>query len=150
MGSVALSKKAVSGGDLVMKRLAMCSILVETMIAPPPALQIGGKVAVLEGPACISACELFTKDLTAAHRATIVGEYPTAGAGGAITFFTMPENIWVQMPVVRILNLDGTVRTEGKGVDPTWRVPVTRQTLREADLGGDPVLDAAVTALTSN
>ena len=52
------------------------------MIPPSPDLQFSGPVDVLVGPACASACEFFSYDMTVNNRATVVGQYPTEGAGG--------------------------------------------------------------------
>jgi C-terminal processing protease CtpA/Prc len=100
-----------------------------------------GDVAVLVGPACASACEFFSYDMTVANRAAIVGQYPTAGLGGGIEQFYMPEGQVVQLPVARSIDSDGNIIIEGKGVAPTVKVPVDEETLFAP---GDPVLDSAV------
>lgn len=109
----------------------------------PPAeeLRYDGKVAVIIGPNCLSACEFFTYDMTLQDRAAIVGHYPTGGLGGSIERVLMPENEFFTFTSGRAVDANGEIHIEGKGVAPTVEVPVTEETL----LGqGDPLLEAAV------
>jgi C-terminal processing protease CtpA/Prc len=108
---------------------------------PDSSLRYDGKVAVLVGPACASACEFFSYDMTLDDRAAIVGQYPTAGLGGSVNDVKMPEDLFFRMTVGRAVNEDGEIHIEGQGVAPTVQVPVTLETLTS---DGDPVLDAAV------
>ncbi len=108
---------------------------------PDPALRYNGKVAVLVGPACASACEFFAYDMTLDDRAAIVGQYPTAGLGGSVNDVKMPESLFFRMTIGRAVNEEGEIHIEGKGVAPTVQVPVTLETLTSAT---DPVIDAAV------
>lgn len=116
----------------------------EYMYPPEEALQYHGAVAVLIGPACASACEFFAYDLTLQDRAIMVGQYPTAGAGGSVDQFAMPEGEYFQFTIGRHVDAEGNINIEGVGVVPDVRVPVTEDTLFAE---GDPVLDAAVEAL---
>ena len=118
-----------------------------SMIPPPANLQYNGPIAVLVGPACASACEFFSYDMTVNNRAKIVGQYPTDGAGGSVEDFIMPENIQVQLTIGRAVDANGNVHIEGKGVVPTVKVPVTADTLQKQANGEDVVLEAAETAL---
>ena len=105
-----------------------------------------GDVAVLIGPNCASACELFSNAMTQESRAIMVGSYPTNGAAGGVGSgqFIMPYDISMQFPTVKLQTLDGKLLIEGEGVKPFIVVPVTA----EGALGeSDPVLDAAVTRL---
>ncbi len=111
---------------------------------PDPQFQYQGKVAVLVGPNCSSACEFFSHDMTLQNRAQIVGQYPTGGLGGSIEAVLLPENVYFQFPLGRNLDKDGNIIIEGVGVPPTVKVPVDETTLFAQ---GDPVLDAAVKAL---
>ncbi len=88
------------------------------MIPPSPERQFSGPVVLLVGPACASACEFFSYDMTVNDRATIVGQYPTEGAGGSVEQFLMPESLSVQMTIGRAVDADGDIHLEGKGVDP--------------------------------
>jgi C-terminal processing protease CtpA/Prc len=116
---------------------------VDEMIPPPADLQYSGQVAVLVGPACASACEFFSYNMTLEDRAEIVGQYPSEGAGGSVEQFIMPEGISVQFTIGRAVDANGDVHIEGTGVAPTVRVPVTYETILERANGGDPVLSAA-------
>lgn len=115
----------------------------QIMIPPPADLQYKGRVAVLVGPACASACEFFSYDMTITGRASIVGEYPTEGAGGSIEAFTMPENLYCQLTIGRAVDPSGNVHIEGKGIIPTVKVPVTLDTLQKEADGQDVVLATA-------
>ena len=117
------------------------------MIPPRPALQYSGPVAVLVGPACASACEFFSYDMTINNRAIIVGQYPTEGAGGSVEQFLMPEDLHVQITTGRAVDANGDIHLEGKGVVPTVKVPVTVDTLKKQANGEDVILEAAEKAL---
>jgi C-terminal processing protease CtpA/Prc len=118
------------------------------MIPPRPALQYSGPVAVLVGPACASACEFFSYDMTIDQRAIVVGQYPSDGAGGSVEQFVMPEGIYTQMTVGRAVDANGDIHLEGKGVVPTVKVPVTVETLQKQANGEDIILEAAEKALS--
>lgn len=105
-----------------------------------------GKLAVLVGPNCVSACEGFAHALSINDRATIVGHKPTAGAYGEVGRgqYTLPGDISLQFPTGRTETPEGNILIEGMGVIPDIQVPITR----ESALGkSDPVLQAAVDAL---
>jgi C-terminal processing protease CtpA/Prc len=119
-----------------------------SMIPPRSGLQFSGPVAVLVGPACASACEFFSYDMTLNDRALIVGQYPTDGAGGSVEPFVMPENISAQMTFGRAVDAQGKIHLEGKGVTPTVKVPVTAETLQQQSEGVDVVLAAAEKAIS--
>ena len=109
-----------------------------------------GKVAVLVGPECASACEFFSYDMTLENRATVVGMYPSEGAGGSVEQFIMPEGIAVTFTIGRAVDANGNVHLEGKGVVPTVRVPVNFDTLQQLANDDDPVLDAAEQTLVAH
>jgi len=119
-----------------------------SMIPPRAELQYSGPVAVLVGPACASACEFFSYDMTINDRAMIVGQYPSEGAGGSVEPFVMPENISAQMTFGRAVDAQGNIHLEGKGVVPTVKVPVTADTLQQQANGVDVVLAAAEKAIS--
>jgi C-terminal processing protease CtpA/Prc len=118
------------------------------MIPPRPALQYNGPVAVMVGPACASACEFFSYNMTINNRAIVVGQYPSDGAGGSVEQFLMPEGIYTQMTIGRAVDANGDIHLEGKGVVPTVKVPVTVETLQKQANGEDVILDAAEKALS--
>lgn len=110
----------------------------------PEAKRYTGKIAILVGPACASACEFFSYVMTHNERAAIVGQYPTAGLGGSINDFLMPEGAQVRYTLGRAVDPDGNIHIEGQGVAPTVDVPVNEET---AFSEGDPILEAAVAYL---
>ena len=114
------------------------------MIPPCEDLRYTGRVAVMVGPACASACEFFSYDLTLKDRATIVGQYPSEGAGGSVEAFYMPEGIYCQLTIGRALDANGNIHSKGRGVVPGIKVPVTADTLQRQAAGEDVVLQAAV------
>ncbi|MBN1312378.1 MAG: peptidase S41 [Anaerolineae bacterium] len=117
-------------------------------IPPREDLRYYGDVVVLVGPACASACEFFAYNMTLQERAQIAGQYPTAGAGGSVEDFLMPEYITVRMTIGRAVDADGNIHIEGTGVVPTIRIPVTEDNIiAEYRDGADAVLDAAIDAL---
>ncbi len=107
---------------------------------PPIEMRYHGRIAVLVGPDCYSACEFFAYDMTQQDRAVIVGQYPSGGLGGSVEDFFMPEGILFRFTVGRAVDANGEIHIEGKGIVPTVRVPVTAETLFSA---GDPILEAA-------
>jgi len=119
---------------------------IERFYLPSPEKRYEGPIAVLVGPNCNSACEFFSYDMTLEDRATIVGQYPTAGLGGSITYFILPPGIYFQFTAGRAMNVDGEIHIEGQGIPPTLRVPVNEETVFSI---GDPVLEAAVEFLTN-
>jgi C-terminal processing protease CtpA/Prc len=110
-------------------------------IPPPEDMRYHGRIAVLVGPYCSSACEFFSYYMTLQDRATIVGQYPTGGLAGGQTRFLLPDDIQLQFSVGRSLDLDGNILIEGVGVIPTVRVPVNVETVFTR---ADVVLDAAI------
>jgi C-terminal processing protease CtpA/Prc len=107
---------------------------------PTTDLRYQGKIAVIVGPNCRSACEFFAYDLSLQERAAIVGHYPTAGLGGSVADFKMPEGQFVRFTIGRAVDMNGEIHIEGKGVAPTIQVPVTEETLFSAE---DALLMAA-------
>jgi C-terminal processing protease CtpA/Prc len=114
------------------------------MYPPAENLRYHGPLAVLVGPECASACEFFSYDLTLQGRATVIGQYPTAGLGGGVDQFAMPEGVFFQYTKGRAVDAQGNIHIEGSGVVPTVRVPVTEETLFSKS---DPVMDAAIQTL---
>lgn len=120
----------------------------ESMIPPREELQYNGQVVVMVGPNCASACEFFSYDMTINDRAIVVGQYPSEGAGGSVEGFYMPEDLYTQMTIGRVMDADGNIHLEGKGVAPDLRVPVTAETLLQQYNGEDVVLAFAERAIS--
>ena len=116
----------------------------ERFILPQPELRYANPVVLLVGPNCRSACEFFSYDMTINSRATVIGQYPTAGLGGAIRQFFMPGGIFVQYTAGRAVDGDGRIHIEGQGIVPDIVVPVTSESLLSDD---DVVLRAAIVYL---
>jgi C-terminal processing protease CtpA/Prc len=114
-------------------------------IEPGP-LYYEGPIAVLVSPNCISACEGFAYALHQGGRATIIGNYPTAGAFGEVGRgqYKLPGDITMQFPTGRHETPDGKLVIEGVGVVPDITVPVTEASALGQE---DTLLDAAVKAL---
>jgi hypothetical protein len=102
-------------------------------------------VVVLVGPDCASACERFAYNLTINGRAEVIGFYPTAGLGGSVNDFQMPEGVTVRFTAGRSTDVNGKIHIEGIGVAPTIRVPVNQDTLFAPE---DVVLSRAVAYLS--
>lgn len=117
---------------------------IDRFYLPAEDLRYGGEVTVLVGPNCNSACEFFSFDMTVQDRAAIVGQYPTAGLGGSIEDFMMPESERFRFTIGRAVDMNGEIHIEGKGVPPTVEVPIDEETLFS---DGDPILEAAIAYL---
>jgi C-terminal processing protease CtpA/Prc len=116
-----------------------------TEIEPGPLL-FEGPVAVLVGPYCVSACEGFAYAMTQEERATVVGNFPSAGAFGEVGRgqYELPGELSLQFPTGRPETPEGELLIEGVGVPPDITVPVTK----ESALGEvDAVLEEAVKAV---
>lgn len=116
----------------------------DRFILPDPSLRYDGEIVVMVGPACASACEFFSYNMTIDNRATIVGQYPTAGLGGSVKELRLPAGEQIRYTVGRAVDADGNIHIEGIGVVPDIVVPVTEETLFS---DGDPVLEAALNVL---
>jgi C-terminal processing protease CtpA/Prc len=111
-------------------------------ILPPEDLRYHGKVVLLISPDCVSACEFFSYDMTIEDRATLIGFYPTAGAGGSVEIFRMPEDQDISFTIGRAVDAEGNIHIEGRGVPPDIDVPVTREALvGDRDVLLDTALD---------
>lgn len=116
----------------------------QKFILPPEELRYDGKVVVIVGPNCASACEFFSYYLTLQDRAVIVGHYPTAGLGGSIDQVAMPAGETFTFTQGRAMDAEGVIHIEGKGVVPTVRVPVTTASVLGTE---DVLLETAVSQL---
>lgn len=116
----------------------------KTMIQPAP-VQWTGPVALLVGPDCASACEVFSGAVAHDTNHLIVGFYPTAGIEASVEAWTLPDGLYFQAPTGRLV--DPTTQQpflEGVGVQPNVKVPVTVANLLST---GDPQLTAAEKAI---
>lgn len=117
----------------------------ERYLYPPrEELRYHGPVVVIVGPDCASACEFFSYAMTLNERATIIGQYPTAGLGGSVEDFVMPEENRIRFTIGRAVDPEGEIHIEGRGVIPDIFVPITEATLLAESLEGrDTTLEEA-------
>lgn len=101
-------------------------------------------VAVLVGPACASACEIFAAAVAHDPNHLIVGRYPSAGVEAGVHPWNLPGGLYFQAPIVQLRYPDGKIFLEGVGVVPNVKVPVTVESLLSTD---DPEIPAAEKAL---
>jgi C-terminal processing protease CtpA/Prc len=101
-------------------------------------------VAVLIGPACASACEIFAAALAHDPQHLLVGRYPTAGVEAGVEPWTLPDNLTFQAPTLREQSPDGYVFVEGVGVVPNLKVPVTVASLVYTQVDELAVADQAL------
>ena len=101
-----------------------------------------GKITVLVGLNCASACEIEAYGFSKVPGAIVVGQYPTAGIEAEVSRgqIKMPEGINMQFPTGREVLPDGSLFLEGQGVQPTLKVPVNENNVLSS---GDVVLQAA-------
>lgn len=121
----------------------------DAVIAAPPGVGFyAGQVIVLIDNRCASACEFMSYYLQESGRATIAGQYASAGAGGNTNQVILPGGITFNYTAgTDLLNATQKPAFQGVGVLPDVRVPVTEATERAKLQGGDPVLDAAIAYL---
>jgi C-terminal processing protease CtpA/Prc len=116
--------------------------------APSPDLAYTGPLTLLVDENCGSSCEFFSQTLQNVGRASVLGQFATAGAGGNIDQVTLPDGFIFQYTVGRSYYA-GTdeLNIEGTGVTPDIWLPVTIDTelgkLQDPDL----VLELAIAAI---
>ena len=115
---------------------------------PRPDLPYEGPLYILVDNACQSSCEYFADHLKRLGRATIIGQYPSIGAGGAVTSVVLPGGLGFNYTWGRtVIAGTETPNLEAKGVEPDVRVPVTLETELAKLRGEDPILEAALEEL---
>ena len=99
------------------------------------------KMVTLVGLTCYSACELESYGFSKVPGMEVIGSFPTAGVEAEVARgeFLLPEEITIRVPTGRYTLADGSILLEGKGVQPTIRIPIDRDTV----FSEDAVLDAA-------
>jgi C-terminal processing protease CtpA/Prc len=114
------------------------------MVLPAP-VQWTNPVAVLVGPDCASACEIFSGAVAHDPNHLIVGYYPSAGIEASVEAWTLPENVYFQAPTGRLVDpVTQQPYLESVGVPPNVKVPVSAANLLSKD---DPQLIAAEQAI---
>lgn len=94
-----------------------------------------GRIAVLVGLGCASACEQEAYSFSQLPNAVVVGQYPSSGifAGVVPEQYRLPDGLTLQVSITRFTNPDGSLFLEGVGVVPTVKVPVDAQTVLATD-----------------
>jgi len=116
-------------------------------IVEPSPVQWDKPVAVLIGPDCASACEIFSAEMAHDSKHLMVGRYPTGGIEASVEAWTLPGGIYFQAPTARFQTPDGKIFLEGVGVVPNVKVPVTAETLLATDDQELPAAEKALAAL---
>lgn len=111
-------------------------------VAPQASPSFEGPVALLVGPATVSAAENFSMILVGAERVTVVGR-PSAATNGNITGVVLPGSFRFSFTGMEVLFPDRSL-FHGVGIVPDVEVAATPADLRD---GIDPVLEAARDAL---
>lgn len=116
-------------------------------IEPDATLFYPGRLVVLVGPACASACEDVAWVLRQLPQTIVLGQYPSAGMMGEVGRgqYQLPADIQFQIPTGMDRDMQGEILIEGVGVVPDFRVPVD---MASALSERDAVLDGALEALT--
>ncbi len=101
------------------------------------------KIVLLVDLGCASACELEAYGFSQVPGTVVMGAYPSSGTEAEVSRgqFILPDGISLQAPTGRFLNADGTLFLEGKGVQPTIRIPITSDLVLTK---GDAILAKAV------
>ena len=101
-----------------------------------------GKMVLLVGPACASACELEAYGFSQVPGMIVVGQFPSSGTEAEVARgqFILPEGFSLQIPTGRFVLPDGGLFLEGQGVPLTVRIPINETTVLSAE---DVVLNAA-------
>ncbi len=92
-------------------------------------------MALLVGPNCASACEDEAYTFSQVPGMIVVGMDPTSGTMADVGDgqISMPDGISMQFPTERFILPDGSLFLQGRGVQPTLRVPVTEATAEATD-----------------
>jgi C-terminal processing protease CtpA/Prc len=106
------------------------------------------KMVLMVDQGCASACELEAYAFSQVPGMIVVGQRPSAGVEAEVARgqVSLPEGMSWQEPTGRFILPDGSLFLEGKGVQPTVKVPITAASLTS---GKDTVLDAAVNQITN-
>ena len=105
------------------------------------------KMAVLVDQTCYSACELEAYAFSKVPGMMVIGMNPTGGTEAEVSRgqFTLPGGLNMQIPFGRFVLPDGSLFLEGKGVQPTLKVPINAKNVLSTD---DVVLATAENQVT--
>ncbi|HUV15022.1 MAG TPA: S41 family peptidase [Pelolinea sp.] len=101
------------------------------------------KMVLLVDQYCFSACEIEAYGFSQVPGMVVMGQFPTAGveAETARGKFLLPEGMEFNIPTGRFTLPDGSIFLEGKGVQPTVRIPVDEASVLSDE---DVVLQEAI------
>lgn len=104
------------------------------------------KIALLVDKECASACEIEAYGFSRVPGMIVIGQFPTAGVEAEVSRgqYKLPADMTLQVPTGRFILPDGSLFLEGKGVEPTQRVPIDQETALSDD---DVVLQAVEKAV---
>lgn len=93
------------------------------------------KMVLLVGPNCASACEDEAYSFSQVPGMAVVGMYPTSGTMADVGDgqITLPDGLSMQIPTERLIMKDGSLFLQGKGVQPTYHVPITLETVTSTE-----------------
>ena len=116
-------------------------------IEPDDSLYYPGRLVVLVGPACASACEDVAWVLRQLPQTSVLGQYPSSGMYGEVGRgqYLLPAGISMQIPTGMDRDMQGEIVIEGTGVVPDLKVPVDMVSVLSET---DAVLAGALDALT--
>jgi C-terminal processing protease CtpA/Prc len=105
------------------------------------------KIVLLVDQFCYSACEIEAYGFSQVPGVVVMGQHPTAGveAETARGKFLLPDGMEFNIPTGRFTQPDGSIFLEGKGVQPTVKVPVDEASVLS---GSDTVLQKAMAYIT--
>jgi C-terminal processing protease CtpA/Prc len=100
------------------------------------------KMVLLVGQACFSACEIEAYGFSQVPGMVVMGQYPTGGVEAEVARgeFHLPGDQTIVIPTGRFTLPDGSIFLEGKGVQPTIRVPINSENVLSRE---DVVLQTA-------
>ncbi len=104
-------------------------------VTPNEAIYHFDKIVLLVNQSCYSACEIEAYAFSKLPGAEVVGEFPTAGVFAEVARgqYRLPEDLSLQVPTGRTVLPDGSILLEGKGVEPTVRIPLTADNVLSED-----------------
>ncbi len=115
-------------------------------IEPDENLLYEGRVAILVGPACASACENVAWVFSQLPQVTVLGQYPSNGIMGEVGRgqYTLPGDLSFQIPTGMDQDMQNNIIVEGTGVVPDQFIPITEANVLE---NRDLVLQEAINFL---
>ncbi len=116
-------------------------------IEPDKNLFYEGRVAILVGPACASACENVAWVFSQLPQVTVLGHYPSNGIMGEVGRgqYKLPGDLSFQIPTGMDQDMENNIIVEGTGVVPDILIPITEANIFE---NRDIVLEEAIDLLS--